>query len=308
MSAQAIGDVILRKLMLLRPVYPDINRPRSGPRVYVNPALADEEAAAVYADETAYPFERYFGHELCLGGRQVFDLGCYCGGRAVAWAERYGLAHVAGIDIHPAMAEAGNRFAAERGIAAEFRVGFGEAIPFESEAFDAVLTFDVLEHVRDLKKVLGECFRILKPGGKMYLVFPQFMHPLEHHLSNVTAMPCVHYLFGNRRLLRVYSEIIRERGSEAAWYARNSAEPASWEKCHTINGTSIGQFDGLVRESGFQMVERIDPPLFAVGRKVGESRSLGVKAARKLCGTLSRAPMLREVFTHRIVRVLRKPA
>jgi ubiquinone/menaquinone biosynthesis C-methylase UbiE len=289
-------------------VYPDINRPRSGPRVYVNPALADEEAAAVYADEIAYPFDRYFGHELKLSGQRVFDLGCYCGGRAVAWAERYDLAHVAGIDIHPAMAGAGNRFAAAHHVLAEFRQGFGEAIPFADDSFDAVLTFDVLEHVRNVGRALHECYRILKPDGKMYLVFPQFLHPLEHHLSNVTAMPCLHYLFSNRRLLRVYSEIIRERGSEAAWYARASEEPAVWEKCHTINGTSIAQFDAVVEESGFQLVERVDPPLFSVGRKVGESRSFTVKAARKVCGVLAQSPVLREVFTHRIVRVLRKPA
>ncbi len=308
MSAQVIGDALLRKLMLLRPMYPDINRPRSGPRVYVNPALADEESAAVYADEMAYPFDHYFGHELKLTGQRIFDLGCYCGGRAVAWGERYGLAHVAGIDIHPAMAEAGNRFAAMRGVSADFRVGFGEAIPYPDQSFDAVLTFDVLEHVRDLSRVLNECYRILKPGGKMYLVFPQFMHPVEHHLSNVTAMPCVHYLFETRRLLRVYNDIIRERGSEAAWYARRSAEPEHWEKCNTINGTSIARFDSTVEESGFQTLERVDPELFSVGRKLGDSRSVAVRAARQLCRMLSHAPGLREVFTHRIVRVLRRPA
>jgi ubiquinone/menaquinone biosynthesis C-methylase UbiE len=308
MSAQAIGDVLLRKLMLLRPVYPDITKPRSGPRVYVNPALADEEAAAVYADEMAYPFDRYFGHELDMRGQSVFDLGCYCGGRAVAWAQRYGLSHVAGVDIHPAMTAAGNRFAAEHGVSAEFKPGFGEAIPFNSGSFDAVLTFDVLEHVRDVGRTLNECYRILKPGGRMYVVFPQFLHPLEHHLSNVSATPCLHYFFKNTRLLRVYSDIIRQRGREAEWYARASAQPSAWEKCHTINGTSIEQFDATVMESGLREIERIDPPLFHVGRRVADARSVGIRAARGVCGVLSRVPGVREIFTHRIVRVLLKPA
>jgi ubiquinone/menaquinone biosynthesis C-methylase UbiE len=306
MNAQAFGDVLLRKLMLLRPVYPDIAKPRSGPRVYVNPTLADEEAAAVYADEMAYPFDHYFGHELDLRGKSVFDLGCYCGGRAIAWAERYGLKHVAGIDIHPAMAEAGNRFAASRGISADFKTGFGEAIPFANETFDAVLTFDVLEHVRDLGRVLSECSRILKVGGKMYVVFPQFLHPIEHHLSSVTVTPCLHYFFPGNRLIKVYCDIIRERGAEAMWYARSSPQLASWEKCHTINGTSIAQFDRVVEESGLLTEERVDPPLFSVGRRVAHFKSAPLRAARFTCAALSRLPVAREMFTHRIVRVLVK--
>lgn len=308
MSAQALTDAFLRRLMLLRPVYPDIEKPRSGPRVYVNPDYAAEEAVAVYEDERAYPFESYFGHALELHGKTVFDLGCYCGGRAVAWAKYYGLRHVAGIDIHPAMAEAGNRFAAAQGVSSEFKTGYGENIPFGSSEFDAILTFDVLEHVRDLGKVLAECYRILKPGGRMYLVFPQYLHPLEHHLSNVTLTPCIHYFFCGEKLIRVYTKLLRERGDAAAWYTRQSSGLAPWEKCHTINGTSIANFDGLVERSGFETVERIDPPLFTAGRNLSRSKSVAIRVAKTASRVGARLPFFREICTHRIVRVLEKPA
>lgn len=307
MTINSLVDSLVRRLMLVWPVYPDINKPRSGPRIYVNSALASEEAEAVYEDEFAYPFDHYFGHELELAGKSVLDLGCYCGGRAVAWAERYKLARISGIDVSPAMAEAGNCFAARRGIDAAFKTGTGESIPFPANSFDAILTFDVLEHVRDVRRVLAESYRVLKPGGKMYLVFPQFLNPVEHHLSSVTHTPCLHYFFRAERLLRVYNGIIQERGS-AAWYARPSLSLAPWEKGHTINGTSIAEFDRIVTESGFDTLERIDPALFTVGRRAGRSRSVAVKIARYVCRALVHVPGVNELLTHRIVRVLEKPA
>jgi SAM-dependent methyltransferase len=47
------------------------------------------------------------------------------------------------------------------------RAGYLESIPFTSEAFDAVVVSDVLEHLSDevLQKALGEIHRVLSPGG-----------------------------------------------------------------------------------------------------------------------------------------------
>jgi 2-polyprenyl-6-hydroxyphenyl methylase/3-demethylubiquinone-9 3-methyltransferase len=44
-------------------------------------------------------------------------------------------------------------------------VGVGEALPYGDAAFDAVVCVDVLEHVADLDKVLGQVARVLRPGG-----------------------------------------------------------------------------------------------------------------------------------------------
>jgi SAM-dependent methyltransferase len=42
-------------------------------------------------------------------------------------------------------------------------------LPLESEGFDAVLSTQVLEHVQDPGVYLSECFRVLRPGGRMLL-------------------------------------------------------------------------------------------------------------------------------------------
>ena len=42
-------------------------------------------------------------------------------------------------------------------------------VPVGDESFDAVLSTQVLEHVRDPELYLSECFRVLRPGGRMML-------------------------------------------------------------------------------------------------------------------------------------------
>jgi SAM-dependent methyltransferase len=49
------------------------------------------------------------------------------------------------------------------------------AIPFGNEVFDAVFLFDVLEHLDEEAKALGEIRRVLRPGGKLLVTVPAFM-------------------------------------------------------------------------------------------------------------------------------------
>ena len=42
-------------------------------------------------------------------------------------------------------------------------------VPAEDASFDAVLSTQVLEHVEDPALYLSECFRVLRPGGRMLL-------------------------------------------------------------------------------------------------------------------------------------------
>lgn len=43
------------------------------------------------------------------------------------------------------------------------------SIPVPDETFDAVLSTQVLEHVTDPETYLSECFRVLRPGGRLLL-------------------------------------------------------------------------------------------------------------------------------------------
>ncbi len=54
-------------------------------------------------------------------------------------------------------------------------------LTFADEEFDAILSFDVFEHVPDYLLALGECLRCLKPGGTLFFTVP-FNHQSRQHL------------------------------------------------------------------------------------------------------------------------------
>ncbi len=68
-------------------------------------------------------------------------------------------------------------------------LGVGEHLPFADGAFDAALSLNVLEHVRDPFRCAAEIARVVRPGGKVYASVPflQPYHGYPHHYYNMTA-------------------------------------------------------------------------------------------------------------------------
>jgi len=48
--------------------------------------------------------------------------------------------------------------------------------PFEDEEAEEVMLNMVLEHLKDTHKVMAEVYRILKPGGKVSIIVPHYLH------------------------------------------------------------------------------------------------------------------------------------
>jgi ubiquinone/menaquinone biosynthesis C-methylase UbiE len=270
--------------------------------------LMMRSARAKYESEISYSWDHYFGMELkpLLAGKHVMDLGSLYGGRSVAWYEKYELAHITGIDVNPIYIEAATRFAGSKGASADFNVAFGEKLPFESESFDAVLSFDVLEHVQSPETTLAECHRVMKPGGYLCLVFPSYWQPIEHHLSLVTRAPGLQYLFSGRTLVEAYNRVLASRGEEAAWYRREQLELRPWERCNTINGTTLGAIRRLIKVGGWKVVRHSRPPIGSMGRTVVRAPRIWHRGLASLGKAAVRIPILEEAFLHRNVFILQR--
>ncbi len=100
-----------------------------------------------------------------LSGQRVLDLGC--GGGMLAEPMAAAGARVTGIDPSAASLEAAREHASKNGLEIDYRLARAEQIPFDDESFDLVAAFDVLEHLDDLERSLGEVARVLRPGGRL---------------------------------------------------------------------------------------------------------------------------------------------
>ncbi len=272
-------------------------------------SLMMRSARAKYDSEIAYSWDSYFGMDLkpLLTGKHVMDLGSLYGGRSVAWAERYELAHITGIDVNPIYTETATQFARSKGVSADFHVAFGEALPFADRTFDAVLSFDVLEHVQSPRVTLAECHRVLKPGGYLCLVFPSYWQPIEHHLSLATRAPGLQYVFSGKTLVEAYNRVLASRGEDAAWYRRDHEGLRSWERCNTINGTTLRAFREMAKEGGWRIVKHSRPPIGSMGRTVAREPRVWHRALAALGKMLVKVPVLEEAFLHRNVFILQRP-
>lgn len=125
----------------------------------------------------------WFDRHITWERKAVLDLGCAGGFMAEALAEKG--AEVTGIDPAADAINAAREHAASSGLPIRYDVGLGEALPYQDKAFDAVVCVDVLEHVSDLRKVLSEVERVLKPGG--IFLFDTINRNLISRLATITV-------------------------------------------------------------------------------------------------------------------------
>jgi len=96
-------------------------------------------------------------------GKTALEVGC---GGGILTEEIAAMGFITtGIDPAEESLQAAANHARETGLRISYEPGTGESIPYPDASFDVVFCCDVLEHVRDLPKVIREISRVLKPGG-----------------------------------------------------------------------------------------------------------------------------------------------
>lgn len=86
---------------------------------------------------------------------------------------------VIGMDISSLfLSEGVEKYGDQEGL--EFCVGDVSKMPFCDQSFDAVTSYDLLEHVADVKIILAEMARVTKRGGSIIIITPNHLNPIRH--------------------------------------------------------------------------------------------------------------------------------
>jgi ubiquinone/menaquinone biosynthesis C-methylase UbiE len=87
------------------------------------------------------------------------------------WLQQTSATRLVGLDISPDMVAIARDHTREFGLVdrAEHILGSAEAIPFEDASFKAVFTSRSLHEWLDPIKVFSELWRVLRPGGRLYV-------------------------------------------------------------------------------------------------------------------------------------------
>jgi SAM-dependent methyltransferase len=104
-------------------------------------------------------------------GDRILDLGCGSGVAASMLAQTVGT-QVVGIDVsEEAIQYARRQF---QGPSLRYEVGMVDELGFEDASVDKIALLEVIEHIYpdQAMKVMRECFRLLRPGGRLVVTTP----------------------------------------------------------------------------------------------------------------------------------------
>jgi SAM-dependent methyltransferase len=171
-----------------------------------------------------------------------------------------------GLDIDPIAAEAAQRLSG-----CEVRIGSLVSADFPPQHFDLIYMHHVLEHLPDLKPSLQRTYELLRPGGRLVLVYPNpdslggrwleeyspIWDPPRHFV--LPSLTAIREILGQERFLQVYAVTSARRAAPYRAMARVYRD--SRGESHGFN------FKVDPGDRAFAAIERV---LVALGMAVGE--------------------------------------
>jgi SAM-dependent methyltransferase len=129
-------------------------------------------------------------------GLKVLEIGCGLGTDGAQFAKAG--ADYTGIDLTEAATDLARTRFEISGLPGEFRVADAEDLDFADASFDRVYSHGVLHHTPDTARAIREIYRVLKPGGRAFVM-------LYHRGS-------YNYRIGIRILRRAGASLLKSEG------------------------------------------------------------------------------------------------
>ena len=131
--------------------------------------------------------------------QNILDVGCGIGGSSLYLADKFA-AEVTGITLSPRQVSRARERAISAGLeeSVEFQLANALKMPFADNSFDLVWSLESGEHMPDKAQFLAECYRVLKPGGKLLLA--TWCHRETKITGNLTTSEIRHL----KEIYRVY--------------------------------------------------------------------------------------------------------
>jgi ubiquinone/menaquinone biosynthesis C-methylase UbiE len=106
----------------------------------------------------------------------------------------------------------------------------GDAVPKPDSSYRTILSNSVIEHIPDIQPVLREAFRLLVPGGRLYLTVP------SNHFDEYTWISQLLAVLGLKTLRRQFGAFFNRFWAHYHYYT-----PARWSE--------------IMAEAGFEVLE-----------------------------------------------------
>lgn len=122
-------------------------------------------------------------------GKTLLEVGCGAGIDLVRFARAGAI--VTGIDLSTTAIDLARKNIEQNGLTADLRVMNGEAMQFADNSFDVVYAHGVLQYTADVKKMVAEIHRVVKPGGEI-IVMVYNRNSWLNLMRRVTKVPLEH--------------------------------------------------------------------------------------------------------------------
>lgn len=147
--------------------------------------LSDKQAARLEFEHE--PMNDYYNHQLIgipsrirvkkifaelghIRGKKLLDVGCEAGYITIRLAQKGAL--VTAIDLIEEPIAVLRQTLKDQRLKITLRVADATKLPFKPNSFDIVLATEVIEHITKLPLFAAASAKVLKPGGKLLITFP----------------------------------------------------------------------------------------------------------------------------------------